>query len=51
MDETNDIFEILKEEYGINSPRELNEAIERIGFIDMFPFCGPIKQQGKGKAS
>lgn len=35
------ILKILKEEYGITSEKELDEAIKRQSFIDMTPFCTP----------
>ena len=35
------ILKILKEEYGITSEKELDEAIKRQGFIDVTPFCTP----------
>ena len=37
------ILKILKEEYGITSEKELDEAIKRQGFIDIAPFCTPPK--------
>lgn len=33
------ILKILKEEYGITSEKELDEAIKRQGFINVTPFC------------
>lgn len=32
--------EILKTEYGITTMKELDAAIKKLGFLDIFPFCG-----------
>jgi hypothetical protein len=39
-----DLFRILKEEFGITSERELDAAIQRQGFINLAPFC-PLKKE------
>lgn len=41
MAQTDEIIRILKEEFGISSERELDEAIRKQGFINLAPFCGP----------
>lgn len=41
MERTVVILEILKEEYGITTEKELNEAIKRQRLIDITPFCAP----------
>ena len=35
------ILKILKEEYGITTEKELDEAIKKQGFIDVTPFVAP----------
>lgn len=35
------MLKALREEYGITTERELDEAIKRQGFIDITPFCAP----------
>lgn len=35
------MLKILREEYGITTEKELDEAIKRQGFIDVTPFCTP----------
>ena len=35
------ILKILKEEYGITTEEELDEAIKKQGFIDITPFVAP----------
>lgn len=47
MEKPNDVVEILREEYGIENMAELNEAIAKLGVIDLSPFCGVIKQRKK----
>ena len=39
-----DIMEILRKEYGINSPAELDEALAKQERIDISPFCTPPKE-------
>lgn len=51
MERPNEAARILEEEYGIRSMAELNAAIDRIGPIDISPFCAPINQKEKEKAS
>lgn len=36
----NELMKMLKEEYGINSPEELEIALAKQERIDMTPFCG-----------
>lgn len=45
MDVKEAVVEILREEYGIKSMKELNEAISRLGSIDLFPFCGSLSKE------
>lgn len=45
MAQTDEIIRILKEEFGINSERELDEAIRKQGFINLAPFCGPKRAE------
>ena len=49
MEKPDDAVKILEEEYGIRNMAELNEAIAKLGLIDLSPFCGPIKQNGRRK--
>ncbi len=43
MDKAKRIQKILKEEYGITNERELDEAIKKLGFINIAPFvCPPL---------
>lgn len=51
MEKSGEIAEILEKEYGIKNISELNAAIAQLGFIDLSPFCGKIKDQGKEKVS
>ncbi|WP_278941168.1 hypothetical protein [Anaerotruncus colihominis] len=51
MEKSNDAVKILEEEYGIRNMAELNEAIAKLGLIDLSPFCEPVKQNGKEKVS
>ena len=37
-----ELAEILKREYGIGSVAELEKAIERMGAVDIYPFCADI---------
>jgi len=37
-----ELAEILKSEYGIGSVAELEKAIERMGAVDISPFCADI---------
>ena len=45
MDVKEAVVEILRDEYGIESMRELDEAIARLGSIDLFPFCGSLSKE------
>lgn len=42
------VVEILKTEYGIETLAQLQEAISRLGLIDLSPFCADIpKEKGR----
>lgn len=45
MDRETEIFRILREQYGITTERQLNEAIRKQGFINLAPFCAPQKEK------
>ena len=45
MEEENEIFRILREEYGIITEQQLNEAIRKQRFINLAPFCAPPKKR------
>ena len=42
VNKRSELAEILKSEYGIGSVAELEKAIERIGSVDIAPFCADI---------
>ena len=42
-----EVVEILKNEYGITTEKELDTAIERVGVLDISPFC-VIQKERKG---
>lgn len=44
------VVEILKIEYGIETLAQLQEAISKLGLIDLSPFCADIQKE-KEKAS
>lgn len=35
---------VLENEFGIKTNEDLDRAIEKLGTIDLSPFCGEIKQ-------
>lgn len=41
-----ELAEILKSEYGIGSVAELEKAIERMGAVDISPFCAENIRKG-----
>lgn len=43
MKSPNEAVEILKNEYGITTMKELDAAIEKIGFLDVSLFCSPME--------
>lgn len=45
MQNANEIIRILRDEYGISSEKELNEAIARLGKIDISPFCVEVRKK------
>ena len=45
MKEKTMVAEILKTEYGITTIKDLDAAIKKLGFLDIFPFCGTIKNK------
>ena len=40
-----ELEEILKSEYGIGSMKELQNAIQKMGGLDVSVFCSEIKQK------
>ena len=44
------IVEILKSEYGIETPDQLWDRISKLGLLDLSPFCDEIPKK-KEKAS
>lgn len=42
-DKIDTMLKVLREEYGITTEKELDEAIKRQGFIDVTPFCAPLR--------
>lgn len=51
MSNPSEVMRILAEEYGIRSERELDEAIKRLGFINIGPFCMKPEKKEEEKAS
>lgn len=47
----NRLMEMLAEEYGIKTERELDEAIKKLGFINIGPFCTKPEKKEEEKAS
>lgn len=47
MAKSDEILQILREEYGIKSPKELDRAIKKLKPIDLHPFCGEVKSNKK----
>lgn len=45
MNRMDDVVEILKNEYGIETVAELQDAILKLGSIDISPFCGEIPKK------
>lgn len=45
MDTENEMFRILREEYGITNEKQLDEAIRKQGFLNLAPFCLPQKER------
>lgn len=43
MAEPNTVVQILKEEYGITTMKELNMAVKKLGFVNISPFCTQLK--------
>lgn len=39
------VVEILKNEYGIDSPEQLVEAVSKLGLIDLALFCAEIPKE------
>lgn len=50
MDRLEGVVEILKSEYGIASLAQLQEAISKLGLVDLSLFCAEIPTE-KEKAS
>lgn len=51
MPNPTEIVRILADEYGITSEKALNEAIAKLGFINVAPFCTLPKKVKEEKAS
>lgn len=51
MASPNELLSILEKEYGIKNMADLDKAIAGLGFIDISPFCGEVKEHGNEKAS
>lgn len=47
----NEVMKILAEEYGIRTAKDLNEAIRKLGFINIGPFCAKQNEKEEEKAS
>lgn len=43
MSLADELVRILREDFGINSEQELNDAIRNQGFINLAPFCEPVR--------
>ncbi|MCC8066040.1 MAG: hypothetical protein LIO94_02890 [Clostridiales bacterium] len=43
------LFQILEEEYGISSMKQLDEALKKLGYLDITRFCAERKK-GECKA-
>lgn len=50
MNKATGVVEIMKTEYGIESLAQLQDAISKLGLIDLSPFCADIPKE-KEKAS
>lgn len=46
-----EVLRILAEEYGIRNERDLDEAIRKLGFINIGPFCKKPGMKEEEKAS
>ena len=47
----NEVMKILAEEYGIRTAKDLDEAIRKLGFINIGPFCTKQNEKEEEKAS
>lgn len=47
MTRSDEVLRILREEYGIKTPKDLDKAIKKLKPIDLFPFCGKVKSNKK----
>lgn len=45
MNKPNEAVELLKNEYGIKTMRDLDEAISKLGFLDISLFCTELCKQ------
>ena len=43
MTRADEVLRILREDFGITTEQQLNEAIRKQGFINLAPFCTPPK--------
>lgn len=51
MEKSTEVVKILLEEYGIKTMAELNEAIAKLGTVDISLFCGELPSTKKEKVS
>ena len=47
----NEVMKILAEEYGIRTAKDLDEAIRKLGLINIGPFCAKQNEKEEEKAS
>lgn len=47
MTRSDEVLRILRDEYGIKTPKDLDKAIKKLKPIDLFPFCGEVKSNKK----
>lgn len=43
MPQKDELVRNLREEFGITTEQELNDAIRKQGFINLAPFCEPVR--------
>lgn len=44
MDRLTELMELVKEEYGIETPEQLLKALQNMGGIDITPLCSKARQ-------
>ncbi len=50
MGKLEDLFQILKEEYGIETKEQLIAEVKKLGGIDISPMCCPVPTRKKESA-